>query len=228
MRTVFKPQRHAPLPSPAHHTVAPSPAGTLPHEKAKIHMGAMYGSSTLRGMEQERDNQPNDHGGLQPAALHARFYIGSLVGLIWSICFVSVAIPAWLIMVPGEPNATVPLGQRIFQAFAFLSLAGVLGGPLVSALSLARIRRSAGQLTGLRTATAGLWLPPLTIAAAVIFTLLAYFIHTLIEDRGLTRTLIEDRGLTHTLQLFAAGFVLVSTVVVLWQMVRRAGRAELH
>jgi hypothetical protein len=169
-------------------------------------------------MEQERDNQPKDHGESPPEALHARLCVGSLIGLIWSMCFVAVALPAWLIMVPGEPNATVSLGQRIFQAFAFLSLAGLLGGPLVSASAISRIRRSAGQLTGLRTATVGLWLPPLTIVAAVIFMLLASSIDSL----------TEDRVLSNNLQLCAAAVVLISTVVVLWQIVRHADRAQPH
>ncbi len=169
-------------------------------------------------MQPERDSRHKDHDEPPHEALDARLCVGALVGLTWSICFVAVAVPAWLIMVPHEPNATVSLGQRIFQAFAFLSLAGFLGGPLVSALSIGRIRRSAGQLTGLRTATVGLWLPPLTIIAAVSFTLLTYSI----------ATLTDNRELSNNLQLFAAVVVLISTVVVLWQIVRHADRAQLH
>lgn len=170
-------------------------------------------------MEQNRDNQPKGHGEPPPEPLHARLCVGSLVGLIWSMCFVVIAIPAYLLLGgPVEPNATVSLGQRIFQAFAFLSLAGLLGGPLVSASSIARIRRSAGQLTGLRMATVGLWLPPLTIAATMIFVLLASSIGAL----------TEDRALSSILQLFAAAVVLISTLAVLRRIVRHADRAQLH
>lgn len=218
MGRVFKPRRHAPLPTPAHHTAAQSPAGTLPQGNAKFHLGNMYGPSRIKGMQQEHDNQPKEHGEAPPEALHTRLCVGSLVGLIWSVCFVAVAIPAWLIMVPAGPNATVSLGQRIFQAFAFLSFAGLLGGPLVSASSIARIRKSAGQLTGLRMATVGLWLPPLTIVAAVIFMLLASSI----------ASLTEDRVLSSNLQLIAAAVVLISTVAVLWKIVRHADRAQPH
>lgn len=169
-------------------------------------------------MQQDRESQTNSHDAPPRTALKFGICVGALLGLIWSICFTAIAIPAWLIAMPAEANPTVSIGQRIFQAFSVLSLAGLIGGPLISASAIGRIRRSAGKLTGLSMATVGLWLPPLTIIAAVILMFFNYCIVSLNLSAQLSSNLI----------LVAAAAVFVGTVVALYQIVRHANRSEPH
>lgn len=169
-------------------------------------------------MQQDRESQTNSHDAQPPTASKSRISVGAIIGLTWSICFTAVAIPAWLIAMPAAANNPASIGQRIFQAFSILSLAGLIGGPLISATAIGRIRRSAGKRTGLRMATAGLWLPPLTIIAGASFTFLTYCI----------AALNLSAQLSNNLMLVAAATVFVSTVVALYQIVRHANRSQSH
>ena len=140
----------------------------------------------------------------------------AFVGLLWSICFAAVALPAWLMVRVIEEDAVVSLGEQLYRAFLWLSLAGILGGPLVSASAKKRIRRAAGALSGLPMATVGLHLPGLTIAAMLSFMLITMSI----------TSLVSDAGLRANLQLVAAALVIAASLVALVQLARQAAQEE--
>lgn len=144
--------------------------------------------------------------------VESRLCVGAAVGLLWSIAFVAVAIPTWLMVSAVEPDATVSLGQRVFQAICWLSLAGILGGPVVSAVASNRIRHSSGQLTGQGMAVAGVMLIPLTLLAGMSWVALDLLIDAVTDNDKLAQAL----------SLLAGCVVLIVAAMVLARAVRRA------
>jgi uncharacterized membrane protein len=114
------------------------------------------------------------------------------MGLAWSMLVLAVALPAMLTLTPVSDGAEVSFSfaRRLFQALAWFSLAGVLGGPLLSILAVSKIRASAGRLYGLGIAVLGMYLLPLT---AIDIVLVA------ISDNILVSLLEEHKNLAHGL-----------------------------
>ncbi|MFT7677829.1 MAG: hypothetical protein ACI8QC_001815 [Planctomycetota bacterium] len=99
----------------------------------------------------------------------ARLCKQAAVGLAWSILFLVVAVPALLVTRAVAEGETMDLAQRAYIGIAWLALAGVLGGPLMSALAISKIRASLGHLYGLGPAVLGLYLLPLAAMDLFIF-----------------------------------------------------------
>lgn len=138
------------------------------------------------------------------------------IGLLWSLAFLFVAVPSWLTHIAEEEGAPVSLGERLFQALAFLSLAGGIGGPVVSGIALTQIRHSAGRLIGLGMAVVGVWLLPALVTDVFAFWLLT----TLVE------TFARDGQLFMSLQALSVCLILTTNVVFLLWMVRRQRRSS--
>ncbi len=93
----------------------------------------------------------------------------------------------------------------------WLSLAGAIGGPVVSAMACSRIRHSDGGLTGLGMATVGVLLVPVTLLACLVFVALLMLILAL-----------TPAPLAQALYLLAGCLVLIVSVIVLARAARRA------
>ena len=154
-----------------------------------------------------------DHLDRSPQAPRPQLAKGAVIGLLWALACVLVALPAYFLLgSQAEVAATPSLGDRVFQALLFLSLAGVLGGPVVSAMACSRIRHSGGGLTGLGMATVGVWLVPVTFLALLVFVALLMLIDALTDNRELAQALY----------LLAGCLVLIVSVIVLARAARRA------
>lgn len=152
-----------------------------------------------------------DHAHTSPPA-NGRLAKGAVVGLLWSLAGVLMGMTAWIALGPEPATAPPSLGDRIFQALLWLSLAGVLGGPVVSSMACSRIRHSGGALTGLGMATVGVWLVPVAFLAGMTFTGLLMLIDALTDNRELARAL----------NLLAGCLVLIVSAIVLARAARRA------
>lgn len=151
----------------------------------------------------------HDH---RPAPTNSRLAKSAVLGLLWSLAATLVAVTAWIAMGP-EPTGDGPsLGERVWQALLLLSLAGVVGGPVVSAMACSRIRHSGGALRGLGMATVGLWLLPVAALATV----------ALIALTTLVDALTDNRELAEALYLVAGCLVLIVSAMVLARVARRA------
>jgi len=138
----------------------------------------------------------------------------AFVGLLWSVAFVVVAIPTILVMDFAEEGAVASLGQHVFQGLAWLSLAGVIGGPLLSSMAISKIRSSQGRLGGLGAALIGLWLIPIAVIDALVFALLL----------GLIDYVLDDSDMIYLLQLASFVLILVAGCAAMVWIVRRSGR----
>ena len=135
-----------------------------------------------------------------------------MIGLLWSLAGVLVAITTWVLVSPQPEAATTPsLVDRVFQAVLWLSLAGAIGGPVVSAVACSRIRHSDGRLTGLGMATVGVWVVPVTLIASLVFVALLMLILAL-----------TPAPLAQALYLLAGCLVLIVSVIVLARAARCA------
>jgi hypothetical protein len=97
----------------------------------------------------------------------------AVFGFVWTCLVLFVALPVYLsarIEVTGEPVPIPSFGERLFFAFAVFSLAGVLGGPVMSLIGIAFIGRSNGQLKGLTLGVLGIYLLPLVFVDALLWT----------------------------------------------------------
>ncbi|MEC7585022.1 MAG: hypothetical protein VYE77_11950 [Planctomycetota bacterium] len=146
------------------------------------------------------------------APANARLAKGAVLGLIWSLAGVLVGTTAWIALGPEPVTAPPSLGDQIFQALLWLSLAGVLGGPVVSSMACSRIRHSGGALRGLGMATVGVLLVPVAFLASLVFVALL----------ALIQSLTDNRELAQALSLVAGCLVLIVSAVVLARAARRA------
>ncbi|MBL7009343.1 MAG: hypothetical protein ISR76_10115, partial [Planctomycetes bacterium] len=137
----------------------------------------------------------------------------AVLGLLWSASFVLVAVPSWLVVRLEEPGAGPSLGERLFQFSAFLSLAGALGGPVLSAIALTQIRLAAGRLSGFGMATVGAWLPPLLVIDVLAMAAISAVVEIFVED-GATISALQGAG---------ALLILIATAVFLSRAARRGG-----
>ncbi|MBC8404027.1 MAG: hypothetical protein H8E15_02280 [Planctomycetes bacterium] len=100
------------------------------------------------------------------------------VGMVWSIAAIVIAVPAMffirVVEVDGEGNpleVSKTVLEYFWQALAWTSLAGLIGGPTVSSMAISRIRAARGRLCGLYPAVIGAYLIPLAIADLALFGL---------------------------------------------------------
>ena len=129
------------------------------------------------------------------------------IGMLWSLSFVVVALPALLVARVVEEGVGPTAGERVFQAFAWLCLAGCLGGPVLSSIAATRIRHSGGRLSGMGMAVIGAWVPPLVVIDAFAFWALAAIVGIFAED---PKTISALQGVSLVLILLAnLAFLLV-------------------
>ncbi len=147
--------------------------------------------------------------------VEARLCKRAALGLLWSVSFVVVALPTLFMVGVVEEGVEPGLGERLWTAFAWLCLAGALGGPVLSGIAATSIRHSGGRLSGLGMAFIGAWIPPLIVIDAFAFWALAVLVDLLTDK---TETI-------NALQAVSLLLILVLNVVFLVRLTRREARA---
>jgi len=161
-----------------------SESPTLEHLEAVL---AELGSPESYAAELQAQLAPGQERSVVPVPdIPARLCKQAAMGLGWSILMLAV-VPAAMISVPvpeaGVEDPGVSLGQHLFSALAWFALAGLLGGPLLSALAISKIRASAGRLYGLGPAVLGLYLIPFAAIDLFLFGASSSFIESRLEDQ---------------------------------------------
>lgn len=143
-----------------------TPSPTTAHLEAIL---AELGSPESYAAELQAQMEPrraiSGPGSPEPARLCKQ----AALGLAWSILALVVAVPSALAVRVVAQDEVMNVAQKIYVAVSWLALAGVVGGPLLSALAISKIRASHGCLYGLGPAVLGLYLLPFAAMDLFIF-----------------------------------------------------------